>query len=282
MHEATPPTHELAALHGFDLGVVRLGGLGLANLLFPWARAYVASREWGTQLIRPTWPQLKPGTVLRGERDWRNYAFMMRPLPDEVQGWPRLKLLMVRHLPGLTTARIRVHAGMHAHFKPLFAHRQALLTRLQHHCQHPLEKHTRTMLATTVAVHVRLGDFVARSDPEAFMRQGKNNVRLPMQWYTARIGALRRVWGPETPVSLFSDGCNDELAPLLELPYVQRVERGDALSDLLAMRACRHLVASASTFSMWAAFLMDRSSEWYPGSLKWQVNADPDRAQEVP
>lgn len=42
-----------------DLGFIRLGGAGLGNLLFTYARALVYARDHGCQMIWPTWPSVK-------------------------------------------------------------------------------------------------------------------------------------------------------------------------------------------------------------------------------
>ena len=78
----------------YDLGVVRLLGPGLGNLLFPWARAVVACDRDGLTLIDPTWPSIKVGPLLRGEADLRFYGSLFRPAPHSVSGLRKLMLLL--------------------------------------------------------------------------------------------------------------------------------------------------------------------------------------------
>ena len=54
---------------------------------------------------------------------------------------------------------------------------------------------------------------------------------------------------------LFSDGTDEELGVLLEIPQIKRVFFGNALADMFAISRCRMVVASDSTFSAWGAFL---------------------------
>src|SRR5208337_4075978 len=42
-------------LHGVDLVFLRIGGVGLGNLLFPFARAVIFAKRYGFRLIAPTW-----------------------------------------------------------------------------------------------------------------------------------------------------------------------------------------------------------------------------------
>ena len=51
-----------------DLGFVRLGGAGLGNILFTYARALVYARDHRCRLIWPTWFSFKLGPILR--RGW--------------------------------------------------------------------------------------------------------------------------------------------------------------------------------------------------------------------
>ena len=57
---------------------IRLGGPGLGNLLFPFARAIIYSNKNNIPLINPTWPNIKVGPVLRNERDKRFYIDLFK------------------------------------------------------------------------------------------------------------------------------------------------------------------------------------------------------------
>ena len=52
----------------------RIGGNGLGNLLFIFARAVIYAKKYQVELINPTWRSIKLGTILRGERDARTYS----------------------------------------------------------------------------------------------------------------------------------------------------------------------------------------------------------------
>ena len=54
---------------------------------------------------------------------------------------------------------------------------------------------------------------------------------------------------------IFSDGSDAELKDLFDLPNVQRVFFGNAISVIYAISKCCYLIGSDSTFSGWGAFL---------------------------
>ena len=71
---------------------VRLGGAGLGNILFPWARALVYAQENSCIRIQTTWKNLKIGTFLRKERDKRLY-FDLFTGKDGISGLKKFWLL---------------------------------------------------------------------------------------------------------------------------------------------------------------------------------------------
>jgi hypothetical protein len=126
-----------------------------------------------------------------------------------------------------------------------------------------------------VAVHVRLGDFVAPLDTKSLL-SGKANVRIPLEWYVKVVRELRAA-NPTRDIYIFSDGKDEELAPLLNLgakPY----RSGSDIQDLLALSSASMLVGSNSTYSKWAAFLGDMPSIW----VKKLVAEEKPSAAETP
>jgi hypothetical protein len=118
-----------------------------------------------------------------------------------------------------------------------------------------------------IAVHVRLGDFSVTSDNLETAR----NVRLPLRWYVQVLGAIRATAGSNLEAVVFSDGSDQELRPLLSLPNVSRITTGSSISDLWAMSKSKILIASGSTFSMWASYLGRMPVIWHPGQLRQKL-----------
>jgi hypothetical protein len=135
-----------------------------------------------------------------------------------------------------------------------------------------LPKHTvglHSSIANSISVHVRLGDFLDEGSHPAT----QPNVRQSIAWYVHTIRELQTVVG-EVRVNLFSDGHDSELRPLLDLPNVRRLFYGSSLADLFALSAAKVLVASASTFSMWAAYLGRMPVIWPPHGRVQRLHPD--------
>ena len=126
-----------------------------------------------------------------------------------------------------------------------------------------------------IGIHVRLGDFKALDPSKPFAAQGI--TRTPFAYFTAIIAALRAMAGWTVPVSIFSDGTDAELAPLLALPQVTRFESPSDPVELAALSRARVIVTSASsTFGLWAAFLSDAIVIHHPDHFHGAVRADAD------
>lgn len=260
-----------------DLGLFRFGGAGLGNLLFPWARCQLAARARGWRVVSSTWPSLKPLRWLRNDPDKRFYHRLFRAEPGSVQGLA--KLLALRCLPRCrdesgprrddATCLVEFR-GMEGMFAPLAgAHRQVadLLTACLHRSQ---QRALAVDAAPALAIHVRLGDFVVNNDMNR-IREGVSAQRVPLDWYVRALDALRVQVGAALPVQVYSDGSDAELTQLLALPGVRRAPPGNALQDMLRMGRSRGLVASGSTFSMWASYLGRMPVVWPRGQLRQRL-----------
>jgi hypothetical protein len=119
---------------------------------------------------------------------------------------------------------------------------------------------------------VRFGDFSIASTQS--LRQGNSNTRQPIQWYVSAVNALRSFGDSKLRVNVFSDAQDEELADLLALEGVNRVRGNNAAEDLDLMASHRFLVASGSTFSMWASFWGQMPTLWFPGQKKYALNKE--------
>ena len=73
---------------------------------------------------------------------------------------------------------------------------------------------------------------------------------------------------------MFSDASDEELRPLLGRPNVQRAFFGSSVADLLAMSTASVLIASGSTFSMWAAYLGRMPVIWPKDQRRQRLHGD--------
>lgn len=249
----------VARFPGVDLGLVRLGGPGLGNLLFFWARALVRSIQTGAHLLPPVWHQIKVGPWIRREADKRSYfdVFPARPISAVWTEWVRCRLFGNRVLDldaskaPPTKTEYEIVADGRPTFHDLEPHRDAIKAALLEAARPSVIP--RAQDRPVIAVHVRLGDFARPAAPEARV---ETNTSLPIDWYLRAIEAARRHLGSATaPVTVFSDGTDAELAKLASVDMVERARRATALSDIMKMSSASALICSNSTFSLWAIFL---------------------------
>ena len=266
----------------FDFGVFRILGDGLGNLLFPWARAIIGARKYGLAAIWPTWMQFKVGPFLRWERDKRFYYGLFKPSNEYIAGFKKLWVLancprvsefdFFRNPCAISSHSIVVFSGMEDYFKDilkdhaLVKHELLNIVRREHNVGI-------NSCRNSIAVHVRLGDFSIPKEQRYLdiNKSGNTNFRLPLEWYIFMVRALRQKLGEEYEVYVFSDGHDDELAELLALPNCKRLGFGSSIADLLALSSSYILIASGSTFSMWASYFGRMPVVWYPGQLRQRL-----------
>lgn len=260
-----------------DLLGIRIGGNGLGNLLFTWARCLAASEQRGWQMVWPTWGSYKPKNKRANPYDIRVYKDLFDPPEGVIRGVRKLLVLtryrwVSEYEPGEPDSSAVVQfRGMKDYFAPFMGKqnlvRQALIDMTQ-------EQHLTGFLSGEesdypVGIHIRRGDFTRAGDERKIGRA--DNIALPLSWYIAALEQIRDTWGADIKARVFSDGASEELAPLLNLPGVKRCEYGAGIADMLALSTSRFMVASGSTYSMWASFLGQMPSLWYPQKLLQKV-----------
>jgi hypothetical protein len=225
---------------------------------------------------------LKLGPILRGELDSRSYFFLFKTLPCDLTGFHRLWVLLTRKrmsealIAQAGPGHVVETSGLGGLFVELLGHqaflREELMAMLANNRVMELEKFYNNTNA--IAVHVRYGDFSAVD--QSVSKGGGANRRQPIAWYVSAVEAVRRQLGEDTLVNVFSDATEEELAPLTALPCVRSVQGNSAIEDMLLMSSHRMLVASGSTFSMWASFLGQMPTIWFPGQMKFRLLREDD------
>ena len=260
-----------------DLGFVRLGGAGLGNIMFTWARAAVFARDNDCQVIWPTWPSIKVGPYLRREADKRFYGDLFRNDGSAVGGIKKMIKLMTCHRIAeaqkesvkLEDETIVEFTGFEGCFDSILYEydfvRQLIESNLHPKNRVPLQDDYQD----AVGIHVRLGDFSRVSVAE--VEAGRHDSALPVEWYAHIVEQIRAYAGKQVPVYVFSDGTDEELQPLLALPGVQRKTYGTSIGDILGLSRFPLLVASGSSFSMWARYLGRANCICYTNQRKQQI-----------
>lgn len=262
--------YSYAKLGERDLGLLRIGGTGLGNLLLTWAEFVVGTGKYGLNPIAPTWPQFKLGPLARHESDKRFYRDLFVKGPGEISGIRKLKLLST--LPRIPVADFANGSGPRR-----FVNGREVLVEFDNagvRFENILKDHTfirGELLKITrgehksglqhdfhrsISVHVRLGDFRVGS------------LRTPVEWYAGAITAVRRALGNDLPVYIFSDGEDAELQPVLKIPGARRMGFGSSIADLWALSSANILIATGgSSFSKWASYLGRMPTVYRPGTL---------------
>ena len=274
--------YSYAQLSRNDFGVARLpiSGIGLGNLLFPWARFMIATKKRGLRPIFPTWFQIRFGPLLRGEKDPRFYQNLFRRPKGQIGGIKKLYLLsrgrriseddfcsssQRMHQPPLVV----VFEGERDRFKPLNGWHQFLLEALREMTKEKWLKKTEEIGKIPIGIHVRRGDFSLPESEKDF--QTKGSLQTPLSWFIASLNWVRKELGFAVKAFVFSDGDERELKDLLTLQNVILVKTGSVISDLLALSRVGLLIASGgSSLSAWASFLGQMPTLSHPGqSLAW-------------
>jgi len=235
-----------------DFLFFRFFGSGLGNLLFPIYRAYQAQQLQGGQLVFPQLMQLKPGPMLRGEVDARAYGdiFRNRSIGEVLKHAQALWLLATND-----TRRIRTYEGLGRHFHDLDPRfkvdfRHYLVQRYRH--PKALQQTLSEVRPEDIAVHIRRGDFVSASNPQA--TQGTMNFLLEDEWYV-QATAQAKQRSPSGRVRIFTDSAQLPPALLEALKPIEIDRSPNAFHALMKMSAHGTLVASKSSFSLWAGYL---------------------------
>lgn len=258
-----------------DFYIIRIGGLGLGNMLFTYAKAVLYARDHGARLIWPTWVSIPVGQILRRESNKRFYHDLFQNRIGAVSGFQKLRLLWTRKKD------IVVMEGMEGEFEPIAGKENSEY--LYRHFQTILQERNRKAMefepGNGICMHIRLGDFTRGT--EADLKAGNPNTSIPIEWYINVIQQIRDAVSETLPVYIFSDGSREELQDILALPGVQQVTFGTAIGDILAMSKARLFVASGSTFSRWVRYLGRMNTITYPGQLKQHLLEEDEPAFEI-
>ena len=260
-----------------DLGIVRLGGAGLGNILFTYARAAVYARNHNCRLIWPTWPSIKLGTYLRRERDKRFYGDLFVNRTGCIAGIKKLWLLArCPRIPerekeslSLQEETILQFEGFENCFEEILYDYQWVYENLKKNLASKYRAVLDYDFSDSIGVHIRLGDFARVSAEE--VRAGRHDSSLPMEWYVSVICQIREYARRDIRVLVFSDGTDEELAPVLELPNTRRLTFGSSIADMIGLAGPPLLVASGSSFSMWGRYLGRHSCICYTNQIKQKI-----------
>lgn len=264
----------------------RLPRTGLGNTLFVWAQALVFARLKGLPLVTSGWGQLHIGPILRRERHRRYYGHYFTSL-DAIP-IQRILLSLLSHQrvyePDIQKAseypndnHLYIFSSI-PHWRDLFGQirdqRELVRTSLRQMMRAHLHEQLARLERPWIGVHIRMGDFRPLQPGEDFAKVGA--VRTPLSYFSQLIVGIRSIHGADLPATIFSDGHDDELREILQLPNVHRAPRQADVLDLLLLAQSRLMIASAgSTFSYWSGFLADAPLLLHPDHIHAPIRTAP-------
>lgn len=265
-----------------DLIAFRLGGAGLGNLLFIYGRALAFAKRHDAQMIWPTWPSVKIGPWLRREKDKRTYIGLFSNRTHDIAGLRKAWLLLTRKKVPEGTAVVKdeeivIFKKFIGSFASIRDDSQMILEHLLTNMKD--DAVLRFDFSDAVAIHVRLGDFKKVQVQD--LKNGIHDSRLPIDWYCSMLEQIRMAAGRNVKAYVFSDGSDEELQQLLRMPNTERITFGNALNDIVGLSQAPLLIASGSSFSMWARYLGRHSTICYPNQIKEHILTERDDAFEI-
>lgn len=259
-----------------DYIIANLPRAGLGNKLLVWARASVFAYINGLPLLVSPWQQMSIGPLVRRESQRRFYVDELRSQgilkqASRIFALRRLQVIEEPIIEVVTASSQQQNRAFVFNQVPHWSDYFAGIREYRDYVSGELLKlvpdrqleRVNALPKPVISVHVRMSDFRPLRDGEDFARVGA--VRTPVGYFTQLIGELRSLAGSELPVTIFSDGHEEELHELLRLNRAQLAAKNPAIVDILSMARSKIIILSAgSTFGMWGAFMSDAAIIHHP------------------
>lgn len=256
------------SLVGTPLGPLchaKLPRTGLGNMLLVWARAAVFAELNRIPLVTSGFAALRIGPFLRFEREKRVYVRDFLPPSASAYGrallWARLgRAIREAPIARVPDAELRplsvyVYEALPDFFLSFADHRELVRARLLELLTSERRRELQSAEPPVIGVHVRRGDFGRAAEGHDL---SSSLGPTPLSHFIRIIRLIREFVQKDLEVTVFSDGHDSELAPLLAMPNVRRAPRSAAIVDLLLLSRSKVVIPSAwSTFSLWSGFLAD-------------------------
>ena len=239
---------------------------GLGNKLLVWARALVFSHINELPFFVSNWAELKIGPLLRNEKSKRQYwgYFVKTNQPSLLRKFSFARSKSVNDpelscLAGSDDKVLYVFREMSSwpdYFKDIREFRAIIAEQFYLSVAPKYLILAQRQEVPIIGVHVRRSDFREPAAGEAIGNMC--NQRTSLDYYIQTVEAIRNIQGEELPVTVFTDGREDDIAGLLALSGVKIAPKNPDIVDLLLLSRSRYIVVSpGSTFSYWAAFVSE-------------------------
>lgn len=169
--------------------------------------------------------------------DIRTYGTLFHPTPNYIVGIKKFqKLLFHKRLSELSAQSQAplpgtvVHfRGMRGKFQPFLDDHEFVRSELLAITREEHLSGFRARDPAPIGIHVRCGHFIQRPDYGQMINNP--NSRLPLSWYVSALEEIRKSYGKSVRAYVFSDGTEEELAALLSMENVTRVEYGSSIAE---------------------------------------------------
>lgn len=262
----------------YELFGIRLGGAGLGNLLFTYTRALKLAKENGCEFVYPSWRSVKVGPYLRHEKDKRFYGNLFKNNSGYVSGIKKSKLLRFANkkvvlneedVKNAPDGSLLIYKDFTMNFNGILDFRNDIKEDLIRNLNDKNRKPLTDDFSNVINVHVRLGDFNVANKGQ--LAGGANNTSLPIEWYVNIIEQINAATDNKLIFNIFSDGTDEQLKPITAIKNTRRVFYGTSIADIVALSMSKVMIASGSSFSLWARYLGTCSSISYKNQIKDRV-----------
>lgn len=276
-----------ARLSKKDLYFTRIGGSGLGNIMFSYARAIVFAKKNNLEVIWPTWCNFTLGPIFRKELDKRFYNDLFINKSNYIDSWKKIKYLNTKkilpekykyNLDKIDNAIIEFY-GFDGCFEEIINDSKIVYEDIVRNLNPKNRIALSYDFSDSISLHIRLGDFNRATEKE--LREGKHNSSIPIEWYINILHQIRKITGKNIKAYIFSDGTDEELENILRIENVERISFGTSIADIIALSRSKLFIASGSSFSMWARYLGRLNTICYKNQMKQKILTENDNAFEV-
>jgi len=238
---------------------------GLGHSLESYSRAFVYYASGVAEFIHPNWFKVRIGPYLRGEKDKRNYWYMIKT-PKKwglhpINNWRRFTHRVVienKFNPNDNGQFLIVKdEGPHS-FPHIQPYKQQFMEALVSISRYKINS---KLKSPTIGIFHRSGDFLKYWQPKYGSNEYKRRTHgygyIPPEYAAEALIKCRKIAGWDVPAVLSTDAYDKEIECILSLGNVTLSRSDSALANMLEMRHHDVLIVGTSSYGHWSFFLGD-------------------------
>lgn len=258
-----------SATHINSIVVSKLPDAGLGNKLFTWAHGLIFAQKNKLTHKSCGFTKIKIGPLLRGEKSLRFYnnyfkqsAIIYKSVLYLLSKFKKIEKIDYKDCNSqiLVKNKTIYLFNQIPHWSDFFLHirenRSIVINNFFDSLNTTIYKKYQLKDSPAIGVHIRMGDFKKLQENTDFSSVG--HTRTPLQYFIDCITLVRSVTSKKLPITIFSDGKEDELKEVLALPDTKLADDDSDILQMLHLSKSKLIILSAgSTFGQWAAFLSE-------------------------